>query len=512
MGLFIPIISIFTIFIISGCSEKKTPAPITVEIEQNVKDNNLTFAKNTATSEIKSYYLNEEMKKKQIPKMKFHSVYEDISVFDNQKISFSTRNANFHKVLYSISKLSDLNLIIDSNVESDKPITLSVKDAELKSVLDIVMNISGCYYTLDGNVLHVKQFMRKEFFIPYVHSTTSFTTDLGGDTLGSANNGSSSGGGSTDGAIKGEFKLQFSNPDTTNDFYTHLEDSIKALVGKKGSYTLNKFSGMLTVHDVKKNVDAISTMIHKIKEKTSKSVLIEAKILEITLDEGHQLGINWDSVSSLAGGELTLGQTLGLSGATAGSIAYTSENGNFNAMITALDSSGDVDTLSNPRIKVLSGQSAIISSGKLVPFWEKEVQTDQGTGGSASNTQVTYNRRDVLNGLTMGVTPTIMEDGKIMLNVIPITSSIATVIDHKDEDGNSVASAPVLDIKEAGTIIYANDGELVLIGGLISNSKKEEVESVPLLGDIPYLGWLFQRTITSNEKKELVILIKLKVL
>ena len=203
-------------------------------------------------------------------------------------------------------------------------------------------------------------------------------------------------------------------------------------------------------------------------------------------------------------------QTLSLTGAVAGTAKYSSNN--FSAILQALDSSGDVETLSNPRIKVLSGQSAIISSGKLVPFWEKEVQTDQGTGGSASNTQVTYNRRDILDGITMGVTPTIMENGHIMLNVIPITSNIVKVVEHYDEKGASVASAPILNIKEAGTIIEAKDNDMVLIGGLISSDKKTDDEKIPFLGSIPFIGTFFTKTNHSLEKKELVILIRLRII
>jgi len=112
----------------------------------------------------------------------------------------------------------------------------------------------------------------------------------------------------------------------------------------------------------------------------------------------------------------------------------------------------------------------------------------------------------------MGVTPTILDNGKIMLNVIPITSNIEDVLDYTDENGNVVASAPVLNIKEAGTIIYAKNNDLVLIGGLINNTVEKHIDSIPLLGDIPYLGALFRNEVSTKEKRELVILLKLKVI
>jgi len=498
---------LFFLLLFTGCSTDNLTAK-----EYANKKNPTDNTHKTAKSELQKFKNKTQKKNTQIPSLILPPVYETISVFDNRHITFSANNADLHSVLYSISNISGVNLIIDNDVKSNIPITLSVKDADLKSVLDLVMNMSGCYYTLTGNILHIKQFQRKRFFIPYVHTTTSFETQLGGDTLGSATSGSSSGGGDSSNAIKGEFKLHFDNAKDSNDFYKEIEKNLKSIISSEGSYTLNHFTGILSVYDRKKNVDAIENMIKAIKKQSSKAVLIETKILEITLNKGHQLGVDWQNIGTVSGGKLKLAQTLALTGDTAGSVVFTSDNGDFTGVINALDSSGKIDTLSNPRIKVLSGQSAIISSGKLVPFWEKEVQTNQGTGGSASTIEVTYNRRDVLHGITMGVTPTILEDGNIMLNVIPISSSIETVVKHHDESGAIVASAPILNIKETGTIINAHDNDLVLIGGLISNETIKDKKSIPLLGDIPYLGALFSQVDDKIVKKELVILIKLKAI
>ena len=496
MDTFISVVFFSSLLIFSGCSTSQQP-----ELD---KDNG------TAKKEIKAFHQSKEDKVYgNVPALVLPPVYQEVSVFGEDKITLSAQNAKLGTLLHSVSQVSGLNLIVDNEIDTDTPITLSVKDASVEEVLSILMDISGCYYELAGNILHIKLFMRKSFSIPYTHTTTSFKTDLGGDVLNSAFNG---GGGSSQG-IKGEFALKFDNPDKINGFYEQLEENIKALLSKEGAYTLNKFSGILSVYDKKQNVDAIGNIVERIKSKAHKQVLIEAKILEVVLNDNHALGVSWEAVAQnvlKAGDQLAIQQTLALAGAVAGTITYSSDN--FNAILTALDGSGDVDTLSNPRIKVLSGQSAIISSGKLVPFWEKEVQTNQGTGGSASNTEVTYNRRDVLHGLTMGVTPTVMEDGKIMLNVIPITSSIEDVVEHHDEFGRVVASAPILNIKEAGTVIFAKDNDLVVIGGLINNTVEKREENIPILGDIPFLGALFKTTTTKKEKRELIILIRLKVI
>jgi len=461
----------------------------------------------SATEEIAAF--KEFSSKGSVPDFVLPPAYEDVSIFDEKKITFLAEEAKLSQVMYQISRQSGLNLIIDKDVDTEIPITISVEDAPLKEVLDIVMNIVGCYYILSGNILHVKQFQQKNFSIPYVHTTSSFTSELGGDTLSSVSEGGSSGSGGS--GLKGEFTLNFNNPQEINNFYEQLENNIATLISEDGRYTLNRFSGTLNVYDRKKNVDAIEELIERIKKESSKQVLIEAKILEVVLNDANALGISWDAVTSTVfekGDRLDLSQTLGLGGAVAGTMSYTKKN--FSAIISALSESGKVDTLSNPSISVLSGQSAMISSGKLVPFWEKEVQTTSST--STSDTEVTYNRRDVLDGVTMGVTPTVMEDGRIMLNIVPVISSIEEIVDYRDQNGASVATAPIINIKEAGTTIYAEDNNLVLIGGLINNTVSKQQRKVPFFSDMRYLGTLFRNTVSTDEKRELVILIRLRII
>ncbi|MEK6659558.1 MAG: hypothetical protein AABY36_07770 [Campylobacterota bacterium] len=501
-----PFISvIFAVLFLAGCAGHTAKSEKSDEIGSTQKKN----IKN-AGKEIEEF--KNLPKNSKVPTMVLPPAYQDVSVFDDKKITFSAKDANFHNVVHTMAQLSGLNLVIDKDIDTATPVTISVNDASLKEALDIVMNIADCFYELRGNILHVKQFEQKSFNIPYVHSTTSYTTELGGDMLSSAKSSSGGSSGGSGGGIKGEFKLKFDNPATVNNFYEQLEKNIASLVSKGGRYTLNRFSGVLNVYDKRSNITAIESVIEKIKKQSNKQVLIEAKILEVILNDSHSLGVSWDAVATSvleSGDRLQIAQTLGLSGAVAGTMSYSSRN--FSSIITALSESGNVDTLSNPSISVLSGQSAAISSGKLIPFWEKEVQITQGTGGSASTSEVTYNRRDVLHGVTMGVTPTVMENGRIMLNVVPITSNIEEIVNLVD-NGATVASAPILNIKEAGTVIYAKDNDMVLIGGLINNSVSKEKEKVPLLGDIPLLGGLFTKSANKDEKRELVILIRLKII
>jgi MSHA biogenesis protein MshL len=112
-------------------------------------------------------------------------------------------------------------------------------------------------------------------------------------------------------------------------------------------------------------LDNIEKMLSKIKKSASRQVLIEARILEVVLNDQHEFGVDWNTLSG-ALGDFSMSQTLGLSKAVAGTIGYSDRH--MNAVMKALDTAGDVETLSNPRIKVSSGQSALFTSGKLFRF------------------------------------------------------------------------------------------------------------------------------------------------
>ncbi len=497
------IISIgISLLLLTGCAVQNDP-----EFQKERKQ--VIAKKKTASQEIAAFQSRPKKKRKPVGRM--FPDYQKVAALRNKKVTFSAEEANLRQVLYSVVGGTGLNLVINQDVDANMPVTISVDNAPAQDVLNTLMAMSGYHYTVRGNILHIKSFVQKMFVVPYIQSMTSMNTELGGDMLNSAQGGGESGG--SDEGIKGELSLKFNKPDGMNTFYEQLENNIKVLLSPEGRYTLNRASGVVSVYDKKDRVDVIEAMIHKIKQRSHRQVLIEAKILEVVLNDEHNLGVSWEAVADeviRSGDQFVFEQTLGLTGTVAGTMSYSANN--FNAIITALNASGDIDTLSNPRIKVLSGQSAIISSGKLVPFWEKEVQTTGvGTVESVPLQEVTYNRRDVLNGITMAVTPVIMEDDRIMLNVVPITSNIDEVIEHFDENGNSVASGPILNIKEAGTVIYANDNDLVSIGGLINNTISRKQEKLPLLGDMPGIGQFFTKTNNTDEKRELVILLKLTV-
>lgn len=456
-----------------------------------------------------------------LPPLILPSVYEEPSIVESSKtINFSATDAPLSKLLYVISKEAGLNLVVDEDLNVSKPITLNMKGANLQDALDITMNISNSYAEIKGNILHVKKIMTKTFEIPFINMSPTAKSALGGDLLGA--NEQTSG-------LSGDYSLGYESDEDKSDFYLQIEESLKNVLSENGKFSINKFSGTLVVSDHRKNIQQVEKVIDSLKKFIGKQVLIEARIMEVVLNNEHQLGVNWQKGwADVEGGALSLGQNLNdattafggttgllspIGGTVATTMSYTTRN--FDAVIQAMQTAGSIEVVSNPRIKVMNGQSGVLSSGNMIPYWNKEVEftqvTDPTTGAVSNGPgEITYEKTDVLNGISLGVSPIIKENGEVLLNVVPVVTSIEGDKTLNDANGE-VARAPIINVKEAGTMILTKDDDMIVIGGLISSVKKDFEYKTPGLGDIPWLGNLFKRTEKKIEKRELVIILKIDV-
>ncbi len=436
--------------------------------------------------------------------------------FKNKFFSFNARNTPVTTVLYAIANDVGMNLVIAPDVDLSKRITANFNNTSAKNAMEIIMDLTGLYYQIKGNVIYVKSTITKTFHIPYVHTNSNYKVSLGGDVLGATQSasqvgsasGGNSGGGSGAGQLSGNFSLNYKSPQGINNFYQQLEKNIEDILEGEGSYSLNRFTGTLVIRAPKRKIELIEKFLKTLKRETKKQVLIEAKIVEVTLSKKFEYGIDWSILMRdfLGTGALaTISQSLAL---PFGNGQVTIAGGDVSLLINALASVGKVETLSNPRVRVINGQSAIISSGKIVPFWEKQIQT---LTGNTTSQEVAYIRNSVLDGVLLGVSAYINEDNTITLNIIPVSSKIEGT-KKLIENGRVQAEAPVLNVKETGTIVTARNNDIIIIGGLISSDNTNNKEAIPYFQNLPVVGNLFKRKQKSKEKKELIIFLKPKLI
>ncbi|MCK4309158.1 MAG: hypothetical protein KAW42_04190, partial [Candidatus Atribacteria bacterium] len=255
-----------------------------------------------------------------------------------------------------------------------------------------------------------------------------------------------------------------------------IKSMLSIIVPEEGRINIDSRQSEIIVKGTEEQLDNVETMIIGL-DKRAPQIMIEAKVIEITLEGEKDLGIKWTSGDSKIEGQITIGEiTLGGSFERFGLIEAT---------LKALQSEGKTNILSNPKVLTLDGKEAKILSGSKIPI--REI-TAEGVE--------TIKYMDV--GLSMTITPRLSSEGLITMEANPKIESIGAEL---------IQGYPVINSREEQVIIRANLGETVVIGGLITSEDVENIRKIPFLADIPIFGKLFQFTHTKTKKTEIIILI-----
>lgn len=415
--------------------------------------------------------------------------------------------ADARELFLSLAKENDFNLVLSPEVSGT--VTMDIKEATAPEIMEEVCGLLGCRVELSGKTVRILPEKRatRIYRMDYLLTTragsgslTASTSTGGGSTStggASASPGGSSGGGESE-------SRNTINTDEKFDLWAGILEEVQSLLsGGDARVVVNRAAGTLAVTDFQANLDRVSDYLGVLESRMRNGVVIETKILEVTLDDQTQYGINWTALPDLSGLSLSGGLSGGATARQALSAGTTSfqvgiAGSRFNAVIDALAQQGQINVLSAPKVSTLNNQKAIIRIGRQDVFF-RAVVTPATTTSAAF---VTFTPDTITEGIILSVTPQIGRDGKIMLAIHPtITEKVG---EASAPDGNT---APIVDVRETNTMVAVQDGDTVFIGGLMQERTQEIVKSVPLLGDIPFLGAFFRNTDQKKKKTELVILI-----
>jgi MSHA biogenesis protein MshL len=275
-----------------------------------------------------------------------------------------------------------------------------------------------------------------------------------------------------------------------------------------------------------------------------RQVILEAKILEVTLSDGYQAGINWAAfhrggdhrlsagflspnstlvpngqingqsasinppLSSTPGENLIAGAAAGMGGL----FGLAFQTNNFAALLSFLETQGNVHVLSSPRIATLNNQKAVLKVG-TDEFFVTNVSTTTTTG-TATTTTPSVTLQPFFSGVALDVTPQIDDDGNITLHIHPSVSKVTTVEKTIDLGGsNGTLNLPLASsaVSETDSVVRGRDGQIVAIGGLMRQASSSDRSQLPGVGNIPLVGLLARNSNQATEKRELVILLKTTV-
>lgn len=428
-----------------------------------------------------------------------------------QLFSFSLRDASIRSALFALAKQTSFNIVVDPDV--DGKVTVDLKNVTLTEALDLLTDLIGLSYGVKNNIIRVSRpaMEGRLFYLQYVHAgrtgSSSTSAQIGTGT-GAAPGGAASGGGGGGGG-------QSITTSSNVDIWKQVEDGLPKLVSEKGKVVVDRNAGAIFVTDFPKVLNRIAQFLEAVEGSIHRQVLIEARILEVTLTEEFKLGLDWGAIAKagvLKGkgaspisqiGRATqniFGQNLN---PRPGGFQIGVANENFAFLLDAIAKQGKIDIISSPKISTLNNQTAIIRVGTDAVFFETRVVAATTTAPESR----TVTPRSVTVGVVLGVTPQIAPDGSVVLHIRP------TVTEQRGEARSSVGDTfPIIDVREVDTVVRAREGQLIVIAGLMQEKKSRSEDKVPLLGDIPGLGRLFRGTSEEKRKTELVILLSPTVL
>ncbi|MFO1219348.1 MAG: pilus (MSHA type) biogenesis protein MshL [Burkholderiaceae bacterium] len=325
------------------------------------------------------------------------------------------------------------------------------------------------------------------------------------------------------------------------DFWREVQASLNALVGSAGgrSVVLNPAAGVVVVKATPNELRQVEAYLKAVQVSIERQVMLEAKIVEIVLGKESQSGVNWSAFGKAFGsgqatvGVATPGTTLQASGALTAGDGTTSTPGinlatsalgkgfyglafqsaNFAALLNFLQTQGDTQVLSSPRIATLNNQKAVLKVGSD-ELYVTGITTSTTTTGTGSVSTPSVTLQPFFSGIALDVTPQIDDAGNVILHVHPSISTVSEKQKNVDLGSLGAYRLPLAasTVNETDSIVRLRDGQIVAIGGLMLQETRDERNGVPVLSDVPLLGGLFRQTNTTTRKRELVVLIKPSVI
>ena len=421
-------------------------------------------------------------------------------------------------------------------------ISVELKDVTLTEVLAVVGDMYGFDVQRKGNVFHVYPAGLRTETIPVNYlmmsrrglSRTSVSTGgVASNDNNSSNNNNFDNANNTNNSTSNRSSNGNSNSDsngtrietdTNSDYWTDLRDTLQTLIGSGDGRAVitSPQAGLVTIRAYPKELKAVREFLNQSESHLKRQVVLEARILEVSLNEGYEQGVDWSGLSAswdgnkgiTGGGSLTPSTIANtpnqIFSALGGGAGFKISDGNFNVAVNLLKTQGDVNTLSSPRVTATNNQKAVIKVGTDEYFVTNASTTTTTSGTSAPIVTPNVELTPFFSGIALDVTPQIDEEGKVLLHIHP------SVIDTEEQKKTiDVGTADPLilplaksSIRESDTVVQANNGDIIVIGGLMKTDKQEIVSKVPLLGDIPWVGEAFTNRRESTKKVELVILLK----
>lgn len=461
-------------------------------------------------------------------------------------------NAPATQVLMGIVNGTRYSMLLHPEMTGN--VSVNLKDVTVFEALDALRDLYGYEYKIDGTriMIEPQTLQTRVFQVNYIvgQRRGSSDTQVTSGSLGASNGTAAQGAGnvantnntSTMGGANNQVALISSSisTNTSNDFWQDLGNSLNGIVGTENGrkVVVNLQSGVIMVRAMPKEIRQVESFLRLMQVNIERQVILEAKILRVELNTDSQSGVNWSVLASNRSSRALVGninngssiatsgngtQTTGdlsanlsgvLSNAATTAIggplfAVALQGANFAALMSFLETQGDVEVLSSPRIATINNQKAVLKVG-VDEFFVTGVSQNTTASVGATTTMPQVTLQPFFSGIALDVTPQIDKDDNIILHMHPSISEVKTVNKQLSLGADSQINLPLASssISETDSIVRTRDGSVIAIGGLMTESNIKTGAKVPGLGDIKGVGKAFRQHGQQTVKSELVILLK----
>ncbi|MEX2130479.1 MAG: hypothetical protein WD772_03255 [Pseudohongiellaceae bacterium] len=420
------------------------------------------------------------------------------------------------ELLFAMARDAQLNIDVHNAISGN--ISLNAIDQTLPQILERIsrqVDIRWNFVRSDYLVVEPDLPFLRSYHIDYVNVARSSASEVsvssavtGGDgQVGDANNSTTT-----------------LNQATSNDFWQTLESNLNAMLGESNdidatssNIIVNPESGLVTVRANSREQASIQGFIDSVRTRSMYQVMIEATVVEVSLNERFQSGVDWSMLARDSGQVSFVQDLTGLNLAASPTNVLTIDKSSGPDAITAtirlLDQFGDLKVLSSPKLMALNNQTAMLRVVDSRIYFTIDVEAGTAATFSSPALPPTYTSEvhTVPVGFTMAVTPQISENDQVTLNVRPTISRIIRFVDDPNPllaDSGVVNSVPEIQIREIESIMKVDSGQIAVLGGLMQDSLDASSAGLPGVSKLRGLGNLFKYRDDSMVKTELIIFIR----